>query len=63
MRMPQTNPTWFYSTYVVSAPLIAYYYTQMIGDAKNPPTLKASAGFSGLAVIGKCNHYFRSPTL
>lgn len=38
-------------TYLVSAPLNAYYYTQMIGDARSPPTLLASSGFSGLAVI------------
>lgn len=38
-------------TYVVSAPLIQYYYTQFIGDAVNPPTLKAAAGFQGIAVI------------
>lgn len=38
-------------TYLVSAPLIAYYYTEMVGDAKVLPTLKASAGFAGIAVI------------
>ena len=38
-------------TYVVSAPITMYYYSQMIGDAKNLPTLKATAGFAGIAVI------------
>ncbi|MCJ1288975.1 hypothetical protein MMC34_000506 [Xylographa carneopallida] len=38
-------------TYVVSAPLVQYYYTQFIGDAITIPTLKASAGFKGIAVI------------
>ena len=38
-------------TYVVSSPLIQYYYTQFIGDALNPPTLKAAASFQGIAVI------------
>ncbi|EGN94233.1 glycoside hydrolase family 55 protein [Serpula lacrymans var. lacrymans S7.3] len=38
-------------TYVVSSAIDMYYYTQMIGDAKNPPTLLASAAFSGFAVI------------
>ncbi|KZP14824.1 glycoside hydrolase family 55 protein [Athelia psychrophila] len=38
-------------TYVVSAPLIAYYSSQLIGDARTPPTLKATAGFAGIAVI------------
>jgi hypothetical protein len=41
------------STYVVSAPIIAYYYTQIIGDAKKPPTLLASSKFNGIAVIGQ----------
>ncbi|KAI0372846.1 exo-beta-1,3-glucanase [Pilatotrama ljubarskyi] len=38
-------------TYKVSAPLIAYYYTQLIGDARKPPTLLADASFTGMAVI------------
>ncbi|KZT68172.1 glycoside hydrolase family 55 protein [Daedalea quercina L-15889] len=38
-------------TYVISSPLISYYYTQMIGDARVPPTLQASSNFSGIAVI------------
>ncbi|KAG8718155.1 hypothetical protein FRC09_013091 [Ceratobasidium sp. 395] len=38
-------------TYLVSSPIIPYYYTSMVGDAKNPPTLLAAASFSGMAVI------------
>lgn len=38
-------------TYLVSSPLQMYYYTQMIGDAIDPPTIKAASGFSGIAVI------------
>ncbi|KAG8714106.1 hypothetical protein FRC08_012359 [Ceratobasidium sp. 394] len=38
-------------TYLVSSPIIPFYYTQMVGDAKNPPTLLAAASFSGMAVI------------
>lgn len=38
-------------TYLVSAPIVQYYYTQLIGDAINPPTLKAASAFSGIAVI------------
>ncbi|KAG2185732.1 hypothetical protein INT43_002167 [Umbelopsis isabellina] len=37
--------------YVVSKPLIQYYYTQMIGDALSPPTLLAAANFSGIGLI------------
>lgn len=47
-------------TYLVSSPLIALYLTQIVGDARNPPTLLAGKNFTGLAVIGmlyayKCN--------
>ncbi|CAL1705010.1 unnamed protein product [Somion occarium] len=38
-------------TYKVSTPIETYYYTQMIGDARNPPTLLAAPNFSGIAVI------------
>ncbi|KAF8549344.1 glycoside hydrolase family 55 protein [Imleria badia] len=38
-------------TYLVSSAINTYYYTQMIGDAKNPPTLLASSKFNGFAVI------------
>ncbi|KZF24126.1 glycoside hydrolase family 55 protein [Xylona heveae TC161] len=38
-------------TYIVSSPIIQYYYTQFIGDALNIPTIKAAATFSGIAVI------------
>lgn len=49
-----TTPALVYfppGTYVVSTPIIQYYYTQLVGDAINPPTLKASAEFEGMAVI------------
>jgi glucan 1,3-beta-glucosidase len=38
-------------TYMVSTPLIQFYYTQFVGDAVTPPTLKATPNFSGMAVI------------
>jgi len=38
-------------TYKVSSPIIAYYYTQIIGDARVPPTLLAASNFQGMAVI------------
>lgn len=37
--------------YVVSAPVIPFYYTQLIGDFNSLPTLKAAPNFSGIAVI------------
>ncbi|KAJ7470266.1 exo-beta-1,3-glucanase [Mycena latifolia] len=38
-------------TYLVSHSIVPYYYTQLIGDAKHPPTLLAAASFTDLAVI------------
>ena len=38
-------------TYVVSKPIIQFYYTQIVGDAGNLPVIKASADFAGMAVI------------
>ena len=38
-------------TYLVSAPLIQYYYTQFVGDAVTLPTIKAAPSFTGIAVI------------
>ncbi|KAJ7168214.1 exo-beta-1,3-glucanase [Mycena crocata] len=38
-------------TYLVSHSIIPYYYTQLIGDAKSPPTLLAAASFTDIAVI------------
>lgn len=49
-----TSPAIVYfprGTYLVSAPIIPFYYTQLVGDAKNPPTLLAAATFDGIAVI------------
>ncbi|KAF8654243.1 hypothetical protein AX16_003764 [Volvariella volvacea WC 439] len=38
-------------TYLVSRPIVPYWYSQLIGDAKNPPTLLAANNFDGMAVI------------
>ncbi|KAM0254531.1 hypothetical protein ACHAQJ_006691 [Trichoderma viride] len=46
-------------TYVVSSPIIDYYFTMMIGDAVNLPTLKASPDFGGVGqgvIDGDKNH-------
>ncbi|KAK5164580.1 uncharacterized protein LTR77_009786 [Saxophila tyrrhenica] len=37
--------------YLVSKPIEMYYYTQMIGDATDLPTISASSDFDGMAVI------------
>jgi len=38
-------------TYSVSKPIVQYYYTQFVGDAVSVPTIKAAAGFQGIAVL------------
>lgn len=38
-------------TYIVSKPVVMLYYTQLIGDASSLPTIKASPGFKGMAVL------------
>ncbi|KAJ7584751.1 exo-beta-1,3-glucanase [Mycena floridula] len=37
--------------YLVKKPLVLYYYTALVGDAKNRPTIIADANFVGIAVI------------
>lgn len=34
-----------------------YYYTQMVGDATNLPTIKASADFYGIALLDSDQYY------
>ena len=49
-----TTPALVYfppGTYVVSKPIVQYYYTQIVGDAVDLPVIKASAAFTGMAVI------------
>jgi glucan 1,3-beta-glucosidase len=36
---------------------LPYYYTQLIGDPTNPPTLKATANFAGFGLIDG-DHYY-----
>ncbi|GJJ16246.1 hypothetical protein Clacol_010542 [Clathrus columnatus] len=37
--------------YVVSTPIVSWYYTQLIGDPTDPPTIIATPDFNGIAVI------------
>ncbi|KAF8863809.1 glucan 1,3-beta-glucosidase [Acephala macrosclerotiorum] len=49
-----TSPALVYfppGTYMISSPLIQLYYTQFVGDAISIPTIKATAGFTGIALI------------
>ena len=38
-------------TYLVSKPIVQYYYTQFIGDPHNLPVIKATPDFQGIAVL------------
>ncbi|KAF7359318.1 Beta-1,3-glucanase [Mycena sanguinolenta] len=38
-------------TYLVSDSIVTLYYTQLIGDATNPPTLLAASSFTATALI------------
>jgi glucan 1,3-beta-glucosidase len=38
-------------TYIVSKPIIQYYYTQFIGNPLNLPVIKAASNFEGIAVL------------
>jgi len=38
-------------TYLISQPLVQYYFTQLVGDAVVPPTLLASPNFKGSFMI------------
>ncbi|KAH8157229.1 hypothetical protein CIB48_g11024 [Xylaria polymorpha] len=38
-------------TYKVCSPVIQLYYTQFIGDATNPPTIKGCDNFTGIALF------------
>jgi hypothetical protein len=49
-----TTPVILYfppGTYMISEPIIQYYYTQFIGDVHQLPTLKATASFKGMGLI------------
>ncbi|OBT89627.1 hypothetical protein VE02_01780 [Pseudogymnoascus sp. 03VT05] len=38
-------------TYLLSAPINAYYYTQLVGNPHDPPIIKLAASFIGLGAI------------
>lgn len=38
-------------TYLISTPIVQYYYTQFVGDPNQLPTIKGSSNFSGIALI------------
>lgn len=38
-------------TYLVTTPIVAMYYSQLVGDPLNVPTIKGAANFVGMALI------------
>lgn len=44
-------------TYLVSSPIIDQYLTNLIGDPTNLPTIKATSGFNGIALIDGDTYY------
>lgn len=48
-------------TYLISSSILPAYFTQLIGDAASPPTLKATANFAGFGLIDGNPYY--SPVL
>jgi glucan 1,3-beta-glucosidase len=44
-------------TYLISSSILDQYYTMLIGDPTNVPTIKATAGFSGFGLIDGDKYY------
>lgn len=38
-------------TYLISTPIVQYYYTQFIGNPTNKPVIKGSSNFTGIALF------------
>ena len=38
-------------TYVISSPIIDYYFTQLLGNPTSPAVLKATSSFAGIGLI------------
>ena len=60
VRSCTSSASVYLSALLIVGSFSSYYYTQMIGDARVPPTIAASSDFTGIAVIGKFNSLFRS---
>jgi glucan 1,3-beta-glucosidase len=55
-----TTPALVYfpaGTYLISSSIVPYYFTQLVGDATSPPTLKATSGFAGFGLIDGNPYY------
>jgi len=52
----------FHRTYLVSTPIIAYYYTELVGDAINPPVCHRLPNLQFLSYCIKFRLYWPIPT-
>lgn len=43
--------------YLVKKPIVIFWYTQMVGDAKNPPSIIAAPDFAGGPAILDADPY------
>ncbi|KAK5160912.1 hypothetical protein LTR04_004330, partial [Oleoguttula sp. CCFEE 6159] len=44
-------------TYLISTPIVMYYYTEFHGDANDLPIIKATPGFKGIALVDSDVYY------
>ncbi|KAK4249701.1 glycoside hydrolase [Corynascus novoguineensis] len=44
-------------TYLISSSILPAYFTQLVGDAASPPTLKATSNFAGFGLIDSNPYY------
>ena len=51
-RYPRTHKHFLSRTYLVTKPINVFYYTQLIGNPRNRPTILAAASFKHFAVVG-----------
>ena len=55
-----TTPSIIYfpsGTYLVTSPLLIFYYTQLVGDATNLPVVKGASNFYGIAIFDSDQYY------
>lgn len=49
--------------YLVKKPIVLFWYTQLVGDAINPPTIAAAPDFAGEAILDADPYMGAQPNL